>query len=87
MKLFIAVAVIFVFLTTIQAQVRDPRCEVPSQFAIVFPHPTNCEKFMKCEGSYAIEMYCPWQNEAQTSRLHFNADRLFCDWPWSANCA
>lgn len=73
-------------ITLAAAQVRDPRCEVSSQFAIVFPHSSDCTKFYKCEGLYALEMDCPWTNTQQTERLHFNEALSACDWPWHANC-
>jgi hypothetical protein len=79
---FFTLAIAFV-----TAQTSDPRCMVPSEFAIVFPHPTDCTKFMKCFGSIPTEMDCPWQNAQQTARLHFSPRDLVCEWPHLAGCA
>ena len=84
LKLVFLVVLAIAFAT---AQINDPRCQVPSEFVILFPHPSDCTKFYKCVGTSAVEMYCPWTNTQETERLHFSPTLLTCDWPWHAGCS
>lgn len=60
---------------------KDLRCfsTATSKEAVLLPH-TNCSKFYKCQAGFmACEFDCP-------RGLHFNKDKMVCDWPWLACC-
>lgn len=61
---------------------QHPDCEDPNedpQNPTLLSSPGNCEKFLICNGGYAVEMNCP-------SGLHWDNTEKICNWPLSAGC-
>ncbi|EAT39852.1 AAEL008380-PA [Aedes aegypti] len=60
---------------------KDMRCfsTVASKDAVLLPH-EDCNQFYKCQAGFmACRFNCP-------KGLHFNKEKMVCDWPWFACC-
>ena len=44
-----------------------------------YPDPTDCHKYIVCNGHYAVSMTCP-------SKLWYNFKKDICDWPENVDC-
>lgn len=44
------------------------------------PHPGDCNAYDVCEHGQWLERHC-------AEGLHWNSDRLHCDWPANARCS
>lgn len=64
-----------------QNRILDSRCtgSTNPNSPIHLPHESDCSKFYKCEGPYAVEFPCP-------PGLHWRVEMNWCDWPEVANC-
>jgi Chitin binding Peritrophin-A domain len=81
--------------------VLDPRCPVvedEDSDVVLFPHESDCEKYMVCSNGYAFEMQCqtglvfnPIDLVSREIRWQIpNTKFLFtiqvCDWPYNVEC-
>ncbi|NVO23547.1 chitin binding domain-containing protein [Donghicola sp. C2-DW-16] len=60
------------------AQVQCP--QITSVLIVHMPHPEDCAKYCKCNGSTVTEVSCP-------EGLAFNADLRICDQPQNVQCS
>ena len=63
---------------------RDPSQPDVTQFCIehgagIFPHPTDCSSYIKCNTDSGIIEQCP-------AGTLFNPTALFCDWESNVTC-
>ncbi|KAK4881142.1 hypothetical protein RN001_004461 [Aquatica leii] len=70
---FLLVCALGVFTSECPQVVEDPEID------ILLPHETNCNQFYKCSHGQKVLQFCQ-------PGLHFNVEKQYCDWPYSANC-
>ncbi|WP_160712295.1 carbohydrate-binding module family 14 protein [Chitinophaga solisilvae] len=76
MKKLVSMIVMFIVIVLASAATVSAFCDEGQ----MFPHPEDCNKFIKCHNGEAVELTCP-------AMLHFNPTTQTCDWPESAGCS
>ncbi|XP_035795893.1 peritrophin-1-like [Anopheles albimanus] len=77
----IAVLVLIGMVAAVYAQETEQVCPEHDDIfnPVHFPHPTNCEKFYKCNNGQKFEIDCP-------AGLHWSVEKDYCDYPSEAGC-
>ncbi|ETN60557.1 hypothetical protein AND_007818 [Anopheles darlingi] len=71
--------VVLLLLTTVLASDRCPPKDDPEEPPVLFPHPTDCDKFIICSNGREVTSKCPpgllWNDRAKR-----------CDYPSESDC-